>query len=362
MCSRKPSPSAAEVNPAPTFGWLFSFPLKHPLVPGIVFVALFLAACCGCAHTHVVAIDTGTLAGTQPAAVMLSQPGTENVIIHTGFSPPNRTAQRQLDKGTKHEKAGQLSDAVACYTRAIEADPNNNRVRACRLQAYRSLKQYDLALQDCDEMIRLEPQATSLYLDRAWLLLQLNRPDEALAAFEHLKTMAPESSLPELGMADAYTQKGNYDEALRHYDAFILACPSWPGARFCRGKCNLEKRAFDDAIADFDAELKLRSAGFQFPALYWRAKAFDQAGRTTEALAAYQEFHQCLANARVSGSKTAQNLKNFGLNTLIGAALLQPGFGLASVLDNPAQGFTKAYDTLDADAQARIKELKQINR
>jgi tetratricopeptide (TPR) repeat protein len=323
----------------------------------VILPALFLANCCGCATHQIVTTETGVIVDAQPAAVLLSGPGG-NTVVHAGYSPPNKAAQRQLKKGIQYERAGAFSDAVACYTRAIEADPDSHEVRAHRLRAYCCLGQYDLALRDCDDMIRLAPQATSLYLERARLLLQLNRSDEALAAFEQLKTMSPKSLLPDLGMADAYTQKGDYNEALRRYDAFIAACPSWPGARFSRGKCCLAKRAYDEAVADFDAELALRSISFEFPALYWRAKAFDQAGRTTEAIGAYQEFHQRLANARVSGSKTVQNLKTFGLNTLIGVALFQPGFGLASVLDDPAKGFTQAYDALDADAQNRIRELK----
>ena len=297
--------------------------------PGLLL--LLIAALCGCASPYHYSDDG------------------------PGYRVPNKAAQRAIRSGLKHSNAEDYTGALPYYTKAVEADPANNFVRNYRLICYRGLKQYDLALQECNAMVQIAPQAVGPYQDRGQVLLQLNRPDEAMADFERAKIIAPASTAADLGIAQASQQKGDYDEALRRFNAIMQANPTWFWLRLNRGRCYLAKHDYDLAIADFDAYLKASPDGLGV--LYWRAKALDQAGRSNEALAAYQDFHKRLSSARLKGSKTAQNLKNFGLYTVIGTVLLSPGLGLATVLDNPATGFTKSYDDIDAEVVKRIQEL-----
>lgn len=295
-------------------------------------------------------------------------PGSNSLVVTPASAgappenrPPNRAAQRLIDKGVRRAIRGHPEAAIPYYTKAIEADPDNLTVRSYRLNACRGLGQTDLALQDCEAMIRSAPDATMGYFNRGLVLADLNRLDEALADFDRVAAMNPNTPWLRSQTMQIHARKGDYDKAIGEINLLIQETPP-PATHliFQRGQFHLGKRDFSSALADFDTVI--RDDKNLFVAHYWRGKALDESGRAAEAIEAYKDFHNRLSDARRRGSKTAQNLRTFTMNTLIGAVMLAPWFGLASVMDDPARGFTHSYDAMDAEAVKRIAELSGSSR
>ena len=89
--------------------------------------------------------------------------------------------------------------------------------------AYHTKREYDRAIQDYDEAIRLDPEYALAFADRG----------------------------------STYRLKGRYDRALQDYDEAIRLNPSnalWLGTR---GFTYLKLKRYDQAIADYDAALKI---------------------------------------------------------------------------------------------------------
>jgi len=271
---------------------------------------------------------------------------------HHAYVPPNKSAQRFISKGLKYSNAGDYAAAIPHYTQAIECDPGNNNVRLYRLNAYRSLKQYDLALLDCDAMIKAAPDSEMPYFNHGLVLQSANRWDEAQQDFERVKRMNPKFIAADVSLAQVLAAKGDYEKAIQHINTAIQAVPP-PASGFVlvRGQLHLQRRDYTNALADFDTVIHHDKESWLVR--YWRAKALDGANRSAEALADYKEFHHRIANARIRNNPASR----------VSTILLTTGLvGFLTLIDDPLRPFTHVYDEMDAEAVRRIEELSRSPR
>jgi eukaryotic-like serine/threonine-protein kinase len=80
--------------------------------------------------------------------------------------------------------------------------------------AYEQPPQADAAERAAREAIRLDPTKYQYYYHLGRALILQKRYPEAMAAFEHSKTLSPNSIMPDLGMGQTYLAEGDYDQAL----------------------------------------------------------------------------------------------------------------------------------------------------
>jgi len=287
--------------------------------------------------------ETGKSSGGSAVAAE----GAAQTGVSTPDRPPNKKAQKLIAKGLKHANSGDYAAAIPFYTQAIEADPGNNNVRQYRLNAYRGLKQTDLALQDCDAMIRVAPSTPVSYLNRGFVLQSAGRLDEALQDFERVKSLDPKNTAADASMANIFARKGQSARALECINSAIAAAAQ-PATGFIllRGEVHLQGNDYANAVRDFDTVLK--EDGDILIAHYYRARALHLAGSKSEALVGYRAFHSRLSKGRVVGSKANQIATAIVLRGLIGAAML---------LDDPPRGFTTSFDEMDVQAIKYIEEL-----
>ena len=81
-----------------------------------------------------------------------------------------QTAEQWVHKGMIAEKAGDVKNAVECYSRAITAEPNLPTVWFNRGVARIKLKQYSLAVVDLNKCISLDTAYHDAYFNRALAL------------------------------------------------------------------------------------------------------------------------------------------------------------------------------------------------
>jgi tetratricopeptide (TPR) repeat protein len=127
------------------------------------------------------------------------------------------------DRGRDHRNAGDFDQALADFTEAIRLDPESADARNNRGNIYLALHRHDEAIDDYTEALRLDPELTVAYVNRGLVYaLQRNCPE---------------------AIADA-------NEAI-HLD------PELPGGYFLRGMANVRQGEHHDAIADFTEALRL---------------------------------------------------------------------------------------------------------
>lgn len=103
---------------------------------------------------------------------------------------------RIKEEGNGHFKAARYQQAVETYTTALEVDPlnkgTNSKILNNRAMCYSKQKQWQLAIQDCDRAIQLDPSYTKARKTRAKALGEDGDWEEAVRAYKNIQEQTPE--------------------------------------------------------------------------------------------------------------------------------------------------------------------------
>ena len=161
-------------------------------------------------------------------------------------------------------------------------------------QGFRKLmsREYNAAIADYDQAIRLKPEFAEAYNVRGHAKSFLARYDSAIADYNQAIRLLPEFTDPELSMGkvkgyqvETYYYRGHakyflarYDSAIADYDQAIRLSPEFAGPYYYRGHAKYSLARYDSAIADYDQAIRL-SPEF--------AEAYYARGRANYSLAQY---------------------------------------------------------------------------
>lgn len=94
------------------------------------------------------------------------------------------SAEDYFERGLKHQNVANQDFAIEDYTEAIRLKPDYSAAYLNRAVAFSSLKMYGKAIRDCDEVIRLAPNFGLGYNNRGVIYQQLSLYEEAQRDFE----------------------------------------------------------------------------------------------------------------------------------------------------------------------------------
>ncbi|KAK2145566.1 hypothetical protein LSH36_673g01049 [Paralvinella palmiformis] len=116
----------------------------------------------------------------------------------TKRGPPASVADKEAaDKlkveGNNFMKQEKITEAVECYSRAIELD-NNNAVYYCnRAAAYNKLNNFHQAVSDCDTAIDIDPKYSKAFNRRGLAQMALHQYKEAKSSFAQALDLEPQN-------------------------------------------------------------------------------------------------------------------------------------------------------------------------
>ena len=235
------------------------------------------------------------------------------------------------------QRQGDPHRAISEYTSAIELDAERAEAYINRGAAYQSMGELDLALEDFDRAVSIEPsteaynnrgnvffargdhaeaaeeygRALELYPDNVGARIYRGHSFRELALYgrairEYGEALAVDPGNAEAitGTGDVHSIRGDHDEAIRHYDEVVRIKPHSPYAYLSRGVSHFARGDVDRAEDDF------RRAGQQDPdypyarhalALIWIDRG-DNARALRELDGALQLVPDHLDTLRVRGS------------------------------------------------------------
>ena len=94
------------------------------------------------------------------------------------------TAKEFKDQGNNYVKEKKYKEALECYSKAIELDPNDPILYSNRSLMHINLNEFEPALVDADKAISLKPDYGKGYLRKGKALASLQRTKEALDAYK----------------------------------------------------------------------------------------------------------------------------------------------------------------------------------
>jgi tetratricopeptide (TPR) repeat protein len=155
------------------------------------------------------------------------------------------SAKAWCDSGRSKLTNGNAKGAIPDFTRAIEADPNDDYAYSARGFAYGMLEKHKLAIRDLTKAIELEPRGSLTYHWRAESRRHLRRGDLRERIDDYSKAIELDP-----GLAEAYLWRGwtyslrglalgiesDFRRALSDCEKFLELAPDHPNAAECREK------------------------------------------------------------------------------------------------------------------------------
>jgi len=174
------------------------------------------------------------------ALIQAAQDTTQNLSVIYNNRGSANVSKREYDR------------AIQDYNEAIRLSPSiadNYRERG---KAYYAKRDYDHAIQDFSEAIRLDPNVTSAYYNRGLAYYNKNDPDRAIQDFNEAIHRDPNDARAYNNRGNAYEVKNDHDRAIQDFNEAIHLSPNVASTYNSRGSAYEAKEDYDHAIQDFD--------------------------------------------------------------------------------------------------------------
>ena len=209
-------------------------------------------------------------------------------------------------------------DALNLFRRAVASDAVGNT---------------DKALDDFNQAIRLDPQATLAFLGRGVLLAGRKRSYErAIADFDKVLVLEPTNVLALIRRGEAFSQLGETGRGLADLDRAVALAPGSSQAYFQRGLIHARRNETATALADYNAALERNPRSIEAltsrAAIYSIDRKLDLAIRDLDAAIAIDRNNPVAffnrGYARFAKAEYAQAIADY-----TSAIELEQNFGLA---------------------------------
>jgi tetratricopeptide (TPR) repeat protein len=198
-----------------------------------------------------------------------------------------QTAGTFLDRGIMFAERGDYDMAIEDFTEAIKLNPNLAAAYFNRGNAYGFKEDYDRAIVDFNQAIRLDPNYARAYNNRGNAYAGKGDDDRAIADFNQAIRLDSNNAYRYISRGNVYMNKGDDDQAIADYSQAIKLDPNNANVYFNRGYAYDKIGDGDKAIADYTQAIKL--APNDADAYINRGVAYKAKGDDDRAIADYSQ-------------------------------------------------------------------------
>ncbi len=184
------------------------------------------------------------------------------------------------NRGNEWRAKGDFDGAIADYDQAIRLDPKYVNAYINRGNAWGSRGYGDRAIADYDQAIRLDPKNAIPYRSRGFTWGAKGDNERAIADYDQAIGLDPKDVLAYRGRCFARTTAGNLPQALSDCDQALRLRPNDAYTMGHRGVLYVRLGRLDDAIVEYDAALKLAPKAASSFLLFGRGIAKQRKGDT----------------------------------------------------------------------------------
>ncbi len=162
-----------------------------------------------------------------------------------------------IKKGDDYFNSGKYDSSISYYTKAIAADPKSYEAFYSRASAYNQKRQYNAAIPDYTEAIRLAPPdstewISTLYAERGITYENKLLYDSAFLDFEKALSIDPSFSKVYIHRGNLFYNRNNFELALKDFSKAISIDGSDPELYKSRSKAYYCLNLVDSAIRDIN--------------------------------------------------------------------------------------------------------------
>ena len=199
--------------------------------------------------------------------------------VPSSTAPTADTANLSAEE---HFKRGNLTRAIQLWGRDIKNGTEVAKSLYNRSQAYIVLRQYESALQDLNQLIKIQGVNTpvQVYVLRGIAYNELNKLTEAIEDFNQAEKLEP-SLLVYTNRGLAYQRSQQFDKALEDFNRSVKLSPT-PISKLNLANVRIQLGQFKEVINEM-SELIDKEKGF-FPAYLVRSIAYYNLGQYESAI------------------------------------------------------------------------------
>ncbi|MCX6841550.1 MAG: serine/threonine-protein kinase [candidate division WOR-3 bacterium] len=192
------------------------------------------------------------------------------------------------NKGSSLDSLGRYEEAIRCYDKALELDPRNAAVWYNKGLSLDSLDRYEEAIHCHDKALELDPRFALAWCNKGNCLSSLGHYEEAVRSYDKALELDPRKAGAWDNKGFSLNLLGRYDDAIRCFDKALELDPRYASAWLSKGASLHELGRHEEALSCFDKALELDPRY----ASAWYGKALDQEklGRRQDAVRSYKQF------------------------------------------------------------------------
>jgi serine/threonine protein kinase/Tfp pilus assembly protein PilF len=194
-------------------------------------------------------------------------------------------AEGHFEKGEAFANQKNYDMAILEYTEAIKLRPGHVNAYNSRGRAHEMKGEFDSAIADYTQAIAINPYSSFAYANRGFVHNEKREYDKAIADYTQAIWINPKYASAYVNRAFAYIEKRDYDTAIVDLTQAIWLNPQSAVAYANRGFAYVEKRDHDRAIADYTEAIKI-NPNYRL-AYENRARAHQAKGNKAQADADY---------------------------------------------------------------------------
>ncbi len=187
-------------------------------------------------------------------------------------------------------KLDQYDAAIRHLSAALQMKPETKTAAAIyswRADAYIHKAEFNKAMADANDSIRLNPNYCGGYLERGIVYRRAGNLDKAIGDYDAVIRLNPNFARAYYDRAIAHGLKGNHEQAIRDNSEAIRLNPNDPDFYYNRGVDYQAIGSLDKAMADYNEAI--RRAPKELNHYCGRADVFEDMGQLAKASADYDQ-------------------------------------------------------------------------
>ncbi len=169
------------------------------------------------------------------------------------------SADKHFRRGNEYYHNGQYERAIQELSEGIRLEPGIATALERRGLAYKNLGNYDRAIFDYDRAIELNTNIATFYYNRAHAYYFKNQFDQAIRDYSEAIRLKP-SAQSFISRGRSYFAITRFGDAIADYDEALRLEPRSELAYFNRATAHGRMKEYEAAISDYESALKIRKS------------------------------------------------------------------------------------------------------
>jgi serine/threonine protein kinase/Tfp pilus assembly protein PilF len=172
--------------------------------------------------------------------------------------PVAADAKAAYDQAMSLLNGGKTTEAVRHFDEAIRETPDYLEAYVGRAEARRTLRQFELSVEDCNQVIRINPLESRGYNCRGFGYIQLSQYGPAVQDLSEAIRLNPNFAIAYEHRANAYSFLQQYDKAIGDYTQAIRLRPRIAEYHVKRAVAYANLKQYDKAVQDYTEAIRFQ--------------------------------------------------------------------------------------------------------